>query len=224
MKMHPTLLAAALLLTLAACAAPVSDYTSSEAVNQLTLNDASHSFVVRFIPGSDRLAYGEAARLGRMVATGAITASDRLSVSPAGSPALAERRVVTLSSEMLRHGMTISPVAVADVPRDSAIVEVGRYVVTLPPCPNWSAPAAADFSNMRSSNFGCATVTNLGEMIANPSDLASGQPVGLAAGMPAAAAVYRYKNDKVILPTPNSSLPIAAPSTAAPGGGNSPGS
>jgi pilus assembly protein CpaD len=125
---------------------------------------------------------------------------------------------------MLRHGMTVSPVALAAVPRDSAIIEVGRYLVTLPPCPNWSGPAAADFSNMRSSNFGCATASNFGEMVASPADLASGQPLGPAEGMPAAAAVYRYKTDKVVLPTPNSSLPIAAPQTGAPGAGNSPGS
>ncbi|HEX3881846.1 MAG TPA: CpaD family pilus assembly lipoprotein [Stellaceae bacterium] len=224
MKMHPTLLATALLLTLAACGSPVSDYTSSEAAKQLTLNDASHSFVVRFIPGSDRLASGDAARLRRMAATGAIRASDRLAVSPAGPPGLAARRVVTLSSEMLRYGIIVSPVALAEVPRDSAIVEVGRYLVTLPPCPDWSGPAAADFTNMSSSNFGCATVSNFGEMVASPTDLASGQPLGLAAGMPAAAAVNRYKTDKVILPTPTSSLPLAAPSTAAPGAGNSSGS
>ncbi len=131
---------------------------------------------------------------------------------------------MTLSSEMLPYGITVSPVALAEVPRDSAIIEVGRYLVTLPPCPNWSGPPAAHFSNTRYSNFGCATVSNLGEMVANPNDLATGQPLGLAAGQPAAAAVYRYKTDKVTLPTANSSLPIAAPSTAAPGGGNSPGS
>jgi hypothetical protein len=61
-------------------------------------------------------------------------------------------------------------------------------------------------------------------MIANPADMASGRPLGLAAGQPAAAAVNRYNTDKVVLPTANSSLPIAAPTTAPPGGGNSPGS
>jgi hypothetical protein len=61
-------------------------------------------------------------------------------------------------------------------------------------------------------------------MVADPADLASGQPLGMAAGQPAAAAVYRYNTDKVVLPTPNSALPIAASTNAAPGGNNSPGS
>jgi type IV pilus biogenesis protein CpaD/CtpE len=109
------------------------------------------------------------------------------------------------------------------VPRDSAIVEIGRYLVTAPRCPNWSGPASSDFGNVHYSNFGCATATNLGQVVASPADIASGQPLGLVAGQPAAAAVNRYNTDKVVLPTANSALPIAAPSNAAPGG-TSPGS
>jgi pilus biogenesis lipoprotein CpaD len=223
MKKLLSLAAAALLVTLAACDAPVNDYTNAEVPNHLTVNDASHSIVVRFAPGSDRLARGEAERLGRLVATGEIGPRDRVSVSPSGSPALAARRVTALSSEMLRYGLTVSNVPLAVVPRDSALVEIGRYFVTKPPCPNWSSPAESDFTNQHPSNFGCATATNFGEMVANPADLVSGQPLGLAAGQPAAAAVNRYNTDKVVLPSANSALPIAAPASAAPGG-TSPGS
>lgn len=216
-------IAAALLMTLAACDAPVTDYTNAEAPNNLTLHDASHSFTVRFLPGSDRLARGEPERLNRLVATGEIGPRDRISVSPAGAPALAARRVTALSSVMLRYGLTVSEVPLAAVPRDSAIIDIGRYLVTPPSCPNWSSPASSDFTNMHPSNFGCATATNFGEMVADPADIASGQPLGLVAGQPAAAAVNRYNTDKVVLPTPNSALPIAAPSNAA-AGGSSPGS
>jgi pilus assembly protein CpaD len=223
-KLLLTLAAAALLATLAACDAPVTDYTNAEAPNNLTVNDASHSIVVRFVPRSDRLARGQAERLNRLVATGEIGPRDRISVSPSGSPALAARRVTALSSEMLRFGMTVSDVPLAVVPRDRAIIEIGRYLVSTPPCPNWSSPASSDFTNMHPSNFGCATATNFGEMVASPADLASGQPLGMAAGQPAAAAVNRYNTDKVVLPTANSALPLAPLPTAAPGGSNSPGS
>lgn len=216
-------LAAAFLAMLAACNSPVTDYTSAEAPKNLTVNDASHSIIVRFVPGSERLARGQADELARLVATGEIGPSDRISVSPSGGYALAARRVTTLASLMLHYGLTVSAVPLAVVPRDSAIVEIGRYLVSTPRCPNWSGPASSDFGNVHSSNFGCATATNFGEMIANPADLASGQPLGLAAGQPAAAAVNRYNTDKVVLPTANSSLPIAAPSSAPPGG-SSPGS
>ncbi len=224
MKNTLSLIASALLVALAACNSPVTDYTTAEAPKNLTLNDASHSILVHFLPGSDRLARGEPERLRQLVATGEIGPHDRISVSPSGVPALAARRVTALSSEMLRYGIIVSTVPLAQVPRDSAIVDIGRYLVSMPACPNWSSPPAADFTNMRQSNFGCANVTNFGQMVADPADLASGQPLGMAAGQPAAAAVNRYNTDKVVLPTANSSLPIAAPASAAPGAGNSPGS
>jgi pilus assembly protein CpaD len=217
-------IAAALLATLAACNSPVADYTDAEAPKNLTLSDASHSIVVRFIPGSDRLARGEAERLDRLVATGTIGPRDRISVSPSGSPALAARRTRAVSSAMLRYGLTVSDVPLAVVPRDSAIIEIGRYLVSTPSCPNWSGPNSSDFGNVHYSNFGCATATNFGEMVASPADITNAQPLGLAAGQPAAAAVNRYNTDKVVLPSPNTSLPIAAPVTAAPGASNSPGS
>ena len=224
MKIYPILTATALLLALSACNPPVAEYTAAEAPKDLVLNDASRELVVRFVPGSDRLARGEVERLGRLVASGEIGAHDRISVSPSGPPSLAARRAERIASEMLRYGLTVGTMPLATVPRDTALVEIGRYLVTMPPCPNWSSAAAADFTNMRTSNFGCATASNLGEMVASPTDLASGQPLGPAAGRPAAAAVTRYLDDKVKLPTANTSLPIAAPQTEAPGAGNSPGS
>jgi hypothetical protein len=50
-------------------------------------------------------------------------------------------------------------------------------------------------------------------MVANPTDLASGLPVGATAGQPAAAAVNRYLNDKVELLTANTALPVAVQSS-----------
>ena len=74
---------------------------------------------------------------------------------------------------------------------------VGRYAVTLPPCPNWSMPRANDFTNAPPSNFGCANAVNLGLMVASPGDLAQGRTLAAADGKPAAAAVDRYLADKV---------------------------
>ena len=57
-------------------------------------------------------------------------------------------------------------------------------------------------------------------MVANPSDLASGQPVGFAQGTPAVAAVGRYQADKVELPPPSTQggqVTAPAPGKAAPG-------
>lgn len=216
MTKHSLPLAAMLLLGLTACTPPVLDYTTSEAVNKLTLDDATQHFNLYFAPGSAHLGYGEAARLARLVQTGEIGASDRVLVSPSGPPVLAAHRVAAIGAELLRYNITASMAPLAEVPRDSAIVTVERYLVTLPPCPNWSKPPAADFTNMQASNFGCATATNLGEMLASPADLASGRPLGPAAAGPAVAAVGRYLSDKNALPAENSSLPVAGASSGTP--------
>ena len=68
----PSLLfAAAMMLALAACVPPETDYTSSEAVNELALSDASHRPTGKatfHYPGGDRLAAGEVQQLARLVA------------------------------------------------------------------------------------------------------------------------------------------------------------
>src|SRR4029077_6516059 len=71
-----------------------------------------------------------------------------------------------------------------------------RGAVSLPACPNWSQYPASDFSNSRSSNFGCSVATNLGLMVANPADLASGRDLAHADGTPAVSAITRYLTDK----------------------------
>jgi pilus assembly protein CpaD len=158
---------------------------------------------LRFPPGSSGLAAREAARLRGLAAT-QIAPSDRVLVAAGGSPGLAAARIGTISTELLRYGVVASPMKIAGIAPDRAIVEAVRHQVTLPPCPNWSKwPAGAgDFTNTVASNFGCANATNLGRMVASPTDLASGQPLGPAAAMPATAAVTRYLTDKVTPPGP----------------------
>jgi hypothetical protein len=134
-----------------------------------------------------------------------------------GSPDLAAARVATLSDALLQYGIVASPVVLADVPQNAAIVAAERYLVTLPPCPNWSKPPAHDFTNAVNSNFGCATVSNLGRMVASPADLASGQPLGLAMGKPAQDAVDRYRSD--IDPSGKGIKPLAGAATGGGGAG-----
>ncbi len=212
MNTKRALLAVGLTLLVGACA-PVTSYTDAEAPRQLKLDTATTQFDLRFAPGSGALASVDAARLQHAAATGEINPSDRVMVDVAGAPYLAKQRFASVSALLLRYG--IVPVAgEQDAPPNHAIVAVQRTLVTLPPCPNWSKRPYSDFTNQPSSNFGCATETNLGMMVANPTDLASGLPLGSTAGQPASAAVNRYLNDKVELPTANTALPVAVQSSS----------
>lgn len=228
MQMHPYPVALALMLALAACQ-QASEYTESEAPKQLKIDEATIRVDLHFPPGSDRLAADDAGRLRAMAATGKLAPADRVLVSAGGAPQLASARVAAVSEALLPYGIAASPGALAGVASNRAVVEAQRYLVTLPPCPNWSKPPAHDFTNTVASNFGCATASNFGRMVASPADLAAGRPLGLAAGQPAVAAVERYMLERVP-PAPPSSIstitapPIPPPGLSAGGGGGGGGS
>jgi pilus assembly protein CpaD len=122
-----------------------------------------------------------------------------------GGPALAEASRDAIAAALLSYGIVTSPSALAGVATNHAVVEVGRYLVTTPACPNWSKAPGADFTNSFPSNWACATQTNLGQMVANPSDLVIGQPLSPALGPTEVAAVDRYLTDKVKPPRASSS-------------------
>ena len=68
-----------------------------------------------------------------------------------------------------------------------------RYLVTPPACPDWSRHTGVDYANKPHTNFGCATETNLGLMIADPRDLVSGRRLGPADGIHQADGIIRYR-------------------------------
>jgi pilus assembly protein CpaD len=222
MRMHPYPLAGALaaILGLSACYPLSVEYTESEAPKQLRLDDASTRIDLRFPGGSSRLLAGDAARLRALAATGQIAPADRVLVAVGGSPPLAAARVASISEALLPYGIVVSPTAATAMRPDRGLVAVERYLVTLPPCPNWSkTPVPDEFTNTLSSNYSCATVSNLGRMVANPADLASGQPLGLAAGFPARTAVQRYLFDNVKPLLGAATSAVATPLAAGGGGG-----
>ena len=218
MKQHSLLIAGALALALSACH-PVTDYTDSEAPKTVLLDHAAARIDVRFAPGSSRLLAGDMAQLRALAASGRIAPSDRITVSASGGPALAAARFNAIAAVLLPYRIIADERTLAAVPPNRAIIDTGRYLVTLPPCPNWSKEPGVDFGNAHASNFGCTTAVNLGLMVANPADLAEGRPVGLADAVPAAAAMQRYQGDKVQLPAVSALGPIAATSNGPTGSG-----
>lgn len=192
--------AAGATLAIAACQPQPASYTGAEAPKAITLSNATAQFVVRFVPGSARLVPLDVARLRGAMAGGMIAPSDRVAVAAAGPPALAAARVATLSRELLRYRIVADTFAPAALPPNRAVIDAARYLVTLPPCPNWSKPPGGDFTNTPASNFGCATADNLALMVASPADLVSGRQLAPANGQIARAAVEHYEQDVITLP------------------------
>lgn len=76
-----------------------------------------------------------------------------------------------------RFSMLVSddaPVTQGNVMPGTVRVVVTRSVATVPGCPDWSANSGANLKNGLSSNYGCATNSNLAAMIADPSHLIKG--------------------------------------------------
>jgi type IV pilus biogenesis protein CpaD/CtpE len=136
-------------LALAGC---VTDYTKSEAPNTLRVEGSETRVDISFAPGSARLAPGEAARLDQLVATGVIRPADRVTIAAAGPSALAERRAAAVSSTLLAYGIVTDTLPGEIAPSNRVSIGIGRYTVALPPCPNWSSPSTAQYTNALNSN------------------------------------------------------------------------
>jgi pilus assembly protein CpaD len=212
----------AIALAMAGCAPGAAEYTKAEAPARLQVEGGATTVAVAFAPGSSRLSAASARELDRLVSTGAIRPPDRITVAAAGPPGLAAARGAAVARQLLRWGIVAEAQPLPAVARDRAVITIGRYAVSLPPCPNWSQPRANDFTNAPPSNFGCATAVNLGLMVARPADLVTAQSLGPAAGQPAAAAVSRYLTDQVPMPNLVAIGPITTASPAAPTGGPPP--
>src|ERR1700720_2009700 len=216
MKIHLRLVVLPLMLGLAAC---VTEYSKSEAPDQLRVDGAESRRELAFATGSAYLTPGELRKLDGWVLSGSIRPADRVAVAAAGPPRLGEQRAAAISRELLRYGIVTQTLALDAVPANSAILSVGRYAVTLPTCPNWSQSLSTDFTNAFTSNYGCANTTNLGLMVASPGDLVSGRKLRPADGMPAVAAIQRYMTDRVKPPPAPTASPFAASSGGGGGGG-----
>jgi pilus biogenesis lipoprotein CpaD len=65
--------------------------------------------------------------------------------------------------------------------RDSVMLITEYFKVQAPDCPNWQGNnSSLNHSQQRSSNFGCATATNLAAMVRSPRELIKGRSLGAA--------------------------------------------
>ena len=202
MMAMPLLFAAALLIS--GCTPESARWTPAEAPkeNQVTFTTMTHP--VHFAANAAEPTGGEAKALSDFIGTVQIGYGDQVTVDagPAGKDAAAnalavkrmEAVIAMLRKERIRAQSASRPSVDAALTHDAVVVTVGRYVVTGPNCPDRSKPEADDLTNTVQSNYGCATATNLGLMIANPRDLLSGSPAGPADGDYATRGVQDYRN------------------------------
>jgi pilus assembly protein CpaD len=178
---------------------PKASWTPVEApvANQVRWTESSH--VVRFTAGDAGLSPGERGRLDAFLGRIGPESQDRVFLL-SGESALDSRRATSVREHLIGQqiaGRQIGAGMAADDAPDAIKIVIGRYIVVPPSCPNWSKPSGGDANNRNSSNFGCATATNLGAMVADPGDLVAGQPLGAGDGKVSAGSVQRYRDGKL---------------------------
>ncbi len=180
------------LLTLAACTPTASYWSEAQSPKQNKVEMVRLNHDLR-LPASGALSPAETAALDDFLARHDIGFGDRVTLAAAG------RSPAAVSSHLRKQGIvaTAATANAADLPAGAVRVEVERFVVVPPNCPDWRKPGTADYGNTPMSNLGCATAANLGMMLADPRDLIQGRLPGDADGTVAAAAMQRYRTDKV---------------------------
>jgi pilus assembly protein CpaD len=101
---------------------------------------------------------------------------DRVSVdtTSAGDTRASREAVASLAA---RYGLLLdetAPLTAGEIAPGNVRVVVSRIKASVPNCPDWSRASQPDMTGHASSNYGCATNSNLAAMIANPEDLVSG--------------------------------------------------
>lgn len=213
---------------LAACTMPTPGanpnlgWLEASSPKNLEVERAQYRHTIRFETDQADLSEIEQERLMTFLRTVAPTRQDTITIEGHADERatdlynleLASRRITSVGDFLRDHGLDgialranafgervpaaegSNPAAWQQNRRVELVLE--RHLVELPPCPDWSRESGLDFSNLPGSNFGCATQTNLGLMIDNPSDLARGQKLAPASGIHAAEGIVRYRTGEVI--------------------------
>lgn len=177
-RFAPSAALAGLALAAAACGpvtnglTPVSNpslYTVNQPVVERT------NYVLDLNGGYGGLGADERGRLGDWFEMLGLRYGDRVYVDQAGYADPDSRRAVAELAG--RHGLLLSegaPAQAGAVPPSGVRVIVARTTASVPGCPIWDDEMVGA-PERTSTNYGCATQSNLAAMIADPNDLVLGQ-------------------------------------------------
>jgi pilus assembly protein CpaD len=191
-------LCAGLGLVLAACSSGTDMAPQVAAPKQLKVDYTELKHSADFVHASARLAPGEKKLLDAFLDSAGVTPQDHVYVEAASDDRLAAERIGSIAHALAQRGIGARALPADDhaIAADQLLVKVERYVVTPPACPDWTKSPFESHDNAVASNFGCATTTDLGLMVADPRDLVVGRTLGAEEGDPAIAGIERYRAGK----------------------------
>jgi pilus assembly protein CpaD len=146
-----------------------------ESVHQPIVSRSDYALDLGIADGA--LAAGELQRLAGWMTAMRPGYGDQVAIDDPAAEGFRARADV--AAVIARYGLLLSdaaPVTAAPLTPGSIRIVVSRMRATVPHCPDWSRDASNEFEANTSSDYGCATNTNLAAMIANPADLVRGAP------------------------------------------------
>ena len=167
-----TALVAGIALSFSLTGCSVATNRSLESGHQPVVSHASYSFDLNTGPGG--LSSPEASRLADWFEAMNLRYGDKITID---DPLASEATRTAISTVAGGFGIMISdaPAPVSGgLSAGTARVVLTRASATVPGCPDWSAKSDTNLLNGSSSNYGCATNSNLAAMVADPDHLLHG--------------------------------------------------
>ena len=218
------LAAAAALATLTSCEPETAYWSPAESQKQVKVDWVRFDHRVMFDANGRGITDQERARIDEFLDRVEPRYGDQILVGTganSGNGEVAIERVAAVAEYLRAMGLKVGPLPAAPQARwDGAVrLMVGRYVVTPPNCPDWTKSTSYDPLNNVSSNFGCATATNLGLMVADPGDLVRGREMGPADGAYSARMIKTYREgDKSSSPSQSMTFTVGGGQGGSQGG------
>lgn len=171
-----------LCLTLSACSStdmqgndPRDYYAKHPIRNKVEMKSEEH--MVHFQPGASKLTRGETELFRRKVNQRSMMAVDSVYIELPKAQMSNGARREALARMMKYLGYSGGDVRFQPsdaLEREQAVIHLNYADAVLPDCPDWRKASSHNYSNTPHANFGCATETNLGLMVADPRDLERG--------------------------------------------------
>ncbi|WP_333605127.1 CpaD family pilus assembly protein [Novosphingobium sp.] len=186
-----TALALSLGLALAGCGG-IPTNRSMNSIHQPVVEKVNYTLDIT--TSGSGLAYGEQSRLAGWFNAMGLKYGDKVYVDDPSGNAETRDAVEAVAS---RYGLMLdsdAPQTAGYVTPGTARVVIVRSKASVPGCPDWSAKSDFNPNNGLSSNYGCATNSNLAAMVANPEDLLRGaDTAGSTVAMSSNKAIDAYR-------------------------------
>lgn len=166
-------LALSLAVVVSACSS-VPENRMLNSVHQPVVERNRYVFDVETLPGGG-LSISEQRRLAGWFESLDLKYGDKIAID---DPLESRATMASVDNVAGRWGIIVeagpAPVTPGYVPAGGARIVVSRTTASVPGCPDWSAKSDFSMSNRTTSNFGCATNSNLAAMVADKEHLVKG--------------------------------------------------